>query len=156
MTDEAPRRSSIATLPYRILLEISSLVAARPKLWTSTARKLVGGVIFVALVDLNSTHVRDFVRELVAAWRTVQTQAKMGAIGAALDAEYASYSRYTPVADFEAFVRTWVEGHGEDPVADSWGAPIALELDGVRYRLRSSGPDGICDTADDVVYAGGP
>lgn len=62
----APRstsdRSRLASFPYRAVVELSSLPAAQRRLWSGTTRKLIGAFIVLALVDLNSSHVRDVVR----------------------------------------------------------------------------------------------
>jgi hypothetical protein len=151
-----PERNWLAALPYRVLLEVSALVAAGPKIWSGTARKLAGAVLLVALVDLNTSHVRNVIRGLVTSWQSSQTRMKMGAISAALDAEYASYARYPPPDQFHHFVRSWVQGQGEDPASDYWGSPIALSVDGIRYELWSCGRDTECGTEDDIRYRGGP
>ena len=155
MSETARPKSGIAALVYRVLVEVGSLVGTRQRLWTSTARKLVGGFVFLALVDLNSSHVRDFVRALVASWRVSQTQMKMGAVAAALDAEYASHARYPPPGEFQAYVRQWVVSTGEDPAADDWGTPLLYHVEGAGYELLSCGPDRACQTTDDVRYRGG-
>ena len=155
MTAPPGSRRRLQTLPFRALLEMSSLVSAQRGVWTRTARKLVGAFIVLALVDLNSSHVRDVVRGLVASWQEAETQAKMGAIAAALDAEFASLSRYPDPAEFQAFVRAWIPGQGTDPAADYWGTPIVLAVDGMGYELLSCGRDGTCGTGDDLRRRGG-
>lgn len=148
-------RRRLRTLPFRALLEMSSLVSGSRGIWTRTTRKLVGAVIVLALVDLNSSHVRDVVRGLVASWQEAETQAKMGAITAALDAEFASFSRYPDPDGFREFVRHWIPGQDTDPASDYWGTPIVLTVDGMGYELVSCGRDTTCGTADDLLRRGG-
>ena len=147
--------SRLATLPYRAVDELSWLASAPRRLWSRTARKLVGAFIVLALVDLNSTHVRDVVRGLVDSWQAAQTRMKMGAIAAVLDAEYASYARYPAPEQFHALVREWIPGQDTDPARDYWGSPILLEVDGVYYELVSCGRDTVCGSADDIRRRGG-
>ena len=152
---ERSGRSRVATLPYRAVIELSSLVAAQRRLWASTSRKLIGAFIVLALVDLNSSHVRDVVRALVASWQGAQTQMKMGAIAAVLDAEYASFARYPEPHDFHELVREWIPGQETDPARDSWGSLITLTVEGVYYELHSCGRDTVCGTDDDIRRHGG-
>jgi hypothetical protein len=156
LNEPNPGRSRLATLPFRVLLELAALVAAAPRIWNSTTRKLLAAVFLVALVDLNSGHVRDLVRGLVTSWQSSQVLMQLGAIAGALDAEYASYSRYPEPGRFHEFVRTWVKGHPDDPSRDHWGSPIGFAPDGARYELWSCGRDRACGTADDIRYSGGP
>jgi hypothetical protein len=142
-------------LPYRVVAEMSSLTSAQRRLWSSTTRKLVGAFIVLALVDLNSSHVRDVVRGLVGSWQASQTQMKMGAIAAVLDAEYASFARYPPPDQFHALVREWIQSPGTDPARDYWGSPILLTVEGVYYELVSCGRDTVCGTEDDIRRRGG-
>lgn len=156
--DPRPRRSGrsrLAALPYRAVAELSSLTAGQRRVWSSTTRKLVGAFILIALVDLNSSHVRDVVRGLVGSWQDSQTLMKMGAIAAVLDAEYASYARYPDPHVFHALVRDWIPGQDTDPALDYWGSPILLKVDGVYYELVSCGRDTLCGTADDIRRRGG-
>lgn len=148
-------RSRLATLPYRAVVELSSLVSAHRRLWSRTTHKLIGAFILLALVDLNSSHVRDVVRGLVGSWQAAQTQMKMGAIAAVLDAEYASYARYPEPHAFHALVREWIPGQDSDPARDYWGSPILLEVEGVYYELVSCGRDTVCGTEDDIRRRGG-
>jgi hypothetical protein len=148
-------RSRLAVLPFRFLLEIGSIVSAQRGTWTRTARKLVGAFIVLALVDLNSSHVRDFVRALVRSWQEAQTQTRMGSLAAALDAEFASYSRYPDPEAFHEFARTWVDSTDGDPARDHWGTLITLSVDGVAYELVSCGRDTLCGTTDDLRRRGG-
>ena len=156
MTPPPPERNWLAALPYRILLELSGLVSAGPKIWSGTTKKLLGAVLLVALVDVNTSHVRNVIRGLVTSWQASQTQMKMGAIAAALDAEYATYARYPEPDQFLHFVRSWVEGQGEDPASDYWGSPIAFAADGVNYELWSCGRATECGPDYDIRYRGGP
>jgi hypothetical protein len=142
-------------LPYRAVAEMSSLTSAQRRLWSSTTRKLVGAFIVLALVDLNSSHVRDVVRGLVASWQASQTEMKMGAIAAALDAEYASAAQYPAADRFHEFVRTWVTAQEGDPARDYWGSLIAFTPEGVYYELHSCGKDTICGSDDDIRRRGG-
>lgn len=134
---------------------MSSLTSAQRRLWSGTTRKLVGAFIVLALVDLNSSHVRDVVRGLVSSWQASQTLQKMGAIAAVLDAEYASYARYPAPDDFHAFIREWIPGQESDPARDYWGSLILLTVDGVYYDLVSCGRDTVCGTEDDIRRRGG-
>jgi hypothetical protein len=133
-----------------VLAEVSASNLALRRLWSRTARKLVGVVIVLALVDLNSTHVRDVVRSLVASWQEAQTLDQMAEIAAALDAEYASLGYYPAPEAFHDFARQWVHGIDGDPARDQWGSLIVLTVDGVHYELRSCGPDAVCETKDDI------
>ena len=155
MSAEPPPRNRLATLPYRALLEVSSVVKTQRGVWTGTTRKLVGAFIVLALVDLNSSHVRDVVRGLVTSWQASQTEMKMGAIAAALDAEYASAARYPGPEQFHEFVRTWVEAPEGDPARDYWGGLIHFTPEGVYYELHSCGKDTVCGSADDIRRRGG-
>jgi hypothetical protein len=49
---EAPERNRLATLPYRAIVEVSSLMKTQRGVWTRTARKLVGAFIVLALGPL--------------------------------------------------------------------------------------------------------
>lgn len=155
----APRspseRGRLASLPYRAVVELPSLTAAQRRLWSGTTRKLIGAFIVLALVDLNSSHVRDVVRGLVDSWQASQTLMKMGAIAAVLDAEYASHARYPAPHEFQAMVREWIPGQASDPARDYWGSPIVLTIDGVYYELVSCGRDGVCGSEDDIRRRGG-
>jgi hypothetical protein len=142
-------------LPYRVVAEMASLTSAQRRLWSGTTRKLVGAFIVLALVDLNSSHVRDVVRGLVGSWQASQTLMKMGAIAAVLDAEYASYARYPAPDQFHGFVREWIPGQDSDPARDYWGSPIVLTVDGVYYELVSCGRDTVCGSEDDIRRRGG-
>jgi hypothetical protein len=148
-------RSRLASLPFRVVAEISSSASTQRGLWARTARKLVGALIVLALVDLNSTHVRDVVRGLVASWQEAQTLNQMGSIAGALDAEYASYARYPDPEAFPEFVRQWVEVIEGDPARDRWGTLITLQVDGYGYELLSCGRDTVCGTGDDIRRRGG-
>jgi hypothetical protein len=123
-------------------------------------RRLVGLGILLYLVDLNSTHVRDFVSGLVRAWRDQQTLTEMSAIAAALDAEHVSLHRYPDSSELAGFIRQWIpDTRGRDPSVDHWGVPFRLELEeedsaSVGYVLRSCGPDRICGTEDDITRRG--
>lgn len=150
-----PERNRLATLPYRAMVEVSSLMKTQRGVWTRTARKLVGAFIVLALVDLNSSHVRDVVRGLVMSWQASQTEMKMGAIAAALDAEYASAAQYPPADQFHEFVRTWVSGQEGDPARDYWGSLITFVPEGVSYLLHSCGKDTVCGSEDDIRRRGG-
>jgi hypothetical protein len=150
-----PERNRVATLPYRFVLEASTLMKAQRGVWTRTTRKLVGAFIVLALVDLNSSHVRDVVRGLVASWQASQTEMKMGAIAAALDAEYASAGRYPSADQFHEFVRTWVAGQDGDPARDYWGSLITFSPEGPYYELHSCGTDTVCGSEDDIRRRGG-
>jgi hypothetical protein len=152
---DAGRRGRLAALPFRSLVEMSAFVAAQRGAWSRTARKLVGAFIVLALVDLNSTHVRDVVRGLVASWQEAETLNKMGIIAATMDAEYASYGRYPEPEAFHDFVRQWVESFEGDPARDYWGTLIVVTVDGVGYELASCGRDRACGTADDLRRRGG-
>jgi hypothetical protein len=154
--NEPPARNRLAVLPYRVLLELSALIASAPRLWRSTTRKLVGALVLVALVHVNTSHVQGVIHRLVLSWQSSQTQMKMGAIAAALDAEYASHARYPEPDQFHHFVRTWVDGRGEDPASDYWGYPFSFSTNGSMYWLGSCGRDAQCGTDDDIRYEGGP
>jgi hypothetical protein len=152
---EAPQRKRLLILPFRAIAEVSALMKTQRGVWTSTARKLVGAFIVLALVDLNSSHVRDVVRGLVTSWQASQTEMKMGAIAAALDAEYASYARFPSADQFHEFVRTWIPGQEGDPARDYWGSLITLTPEGVSYELHSCGKDTVCGSQDDIRRRGG-
>jgi len=152
---EAPARNRLLTLPYRAIVEVASLMKTQRGVWTSTARKLVGAFIVLALVDLNSSHVRGVVRGLVTSWQASQTEMKMGAIAAALDAEYASSARYPSAEAFNEFVRTWISGKEGDPARDYWGSLITFMPEGVYYELHSCGKDTVCGSEDDIRHRGG-
>ena len=152
---KAPERNRLATLPYRAILEVSALMKTQRGVWTSTTRKLVGAFIVLALVDLNSSHVRGVVRGLVTSWQASQTEMKMGAIAAALDAEYASSARYPSAEEFHEFVRTWVSAQEGDPARDYWGSVMTFTPEGVYYELHSCGKDTVCGSEDDIRRRGG-
>jgi hypothetical protein len=118
-------------------------------------RRVLGIGLLLYLVDLNSTHVRDFVVALVRSWRDAETQHEMSAIGAALEAEYATMRRYPRPDDLPEFIRQWLPAtKGRDPSLDRWGSPFRLELEGASYVLRSCGPDLTCGNEDDLERRG--
>jgi hypothetical protein len=142
-------------LPFRALVETSAFTAAQRRVWSRTTRKLVAVFIVLALVDLNSTRVHGLMRGLVASWQEAETLHRMGSLAAALDAEFASSSRYPDAEAFHDFARAWIDGLDHDPAADYWGGPITLRVEGVGYELVSCGRDTVCGTADDLRRRGG-
>jgi hypothetical protein len=127
--------------------EASTLRAVLAKI----TRRVVGLGILLYLVDLNSTHVRDFVSALVRSWRDYQTLHEMSAIASALDAEHVSLHRYPDPDELAGFIQHWIpDTRGRDPSVDQWGVPFQLELKTVGYALRSCGPDRMCGTEDDI------
>lgn len=119
-------------------------------------RRVLGIGLLLYLVDLNSTHVRDFVVALVRSWRDAETQHEMSAISAALDAEYASLHRYPRPDELPEFIQRWLPPNkGRDPSLDQWGGAFQLELEAGGYVLRSCGPDLTCGNEDDLEHRSG-
>ena len=119
-------------------------------------RRVLGVGLLLYLVDMNSTHVRDYVAALVHSWRDSETMNEMSAIGAALDAEHISMRHYPEPEALADFIRQWLPAtKGHDPAVDQWGGAFRLEVQTVGYILRSCGPDALCGTDDDIERRGG-
>jgi hypothetical protein len=141
--------------PYRLLADLFSHLPAAARSWPRFLRFAAALGILVICIDLNSTHVRGVVQGLVHSWSSAQAAHELAEIAAALDAEYASHSRYPDASDFEAFVRRWVKGKQRDPAHDRWGMPVRYRHEGTRFELLSCGPDVECGTRDDIRRQGG-
>jgi hypothetical protein len=114
-------------------------------------RRVMGVALVLYLVDLNSTHVRDYVSALVHSWQDSETLHEMSAISGALDAEHISMHRYPSPDELPDFIRQWMPAtKGRDPSVDQWGVAYQLEPLAVGYILRSCGPDATCSTKDDI------
>jgi hypothetical protein len=60
-------------------------------------------------------------------------------------------STFEPIVEAHPHVWVWQRyANG----ADVWGRPVRYSPDGTRFELRSAGPDGVFDTADDIVMMG--
>ncbi len=126
------------------------------KVLARVARRAVGIGLLLYLVDMNSTHVRDYVSSLVRSWRESETLQEMSAIANALDAEHISLRRYPAPDELADFIRQWIPAtKGRDPSVDQWGMAFQREPETVGYVLRSCGPDGTCGTEDDIERRGG-
>jgi len=75
---------------------------------------------------------------------------EMRTLKAALTAYSAQEGAY-PSGDWSALAALVPANIGALPQSDPWGAPYAYTSDGSTYEIRSSGPDGSMETADDVV-----
>jgi hypothetical protein len=105
---------------YRLLLELTYR-RQRSHFWVRFLKKLIPVLLLIYLIDVNSRHFREIVGQLNAWWGTAQTRMEMGAIAAALDAEFASTARYPETKDFEDFVRHWVRPMGTIAIPTTTG-----------------------------------
>jgi hypothetical protein len=151
-----PRPHPWSVAFYRVLLELNYR-RQRSHFWARFLKKLIPVLLLIYLIDVNARHFHEIVGQLNAWWGTAQTRMEMGAIAAALDAEFASTERYPEPKDFKDFVRHWVRPHGRDrdPYHDRWGQPFQLRVEHTYYEILSCGPDRLCGTADDIRRVGG-
>lgn len=68
--------------------------------------------------------------------------------------QYAATHGALPEGDIHAIMRVLVPAYLPRPMTSSHGAPIVYRKIGPRFELRSPGPDGQLDTADDLLVTG--
>ncbi len=68
--------------------------------------------------------------------------------------QYAAMHGTLPDGDIRAIMRVLVPTYLPRPITSSHGAPIVYRKFDTRFELRSPGPDGQLDTADDLRVTG--
>ncbi|MCS7313491.1 MAG: hypothetical protein NZ742_11375, partial [Acidobacteria bacterium] len=68
--------------------------------------------------------------------------------------QYMAETGQPPPGDIEVLMRALVPRYLPQPVTETHGMPIQCFVEGNRFELRVTGPDGQFHTNDDIVVAG--
>jgi general secretion pathway protein G len=116
---------------------------------------LIGSVSAV-YTDLPE-QMKRFYDDGIEATQQVCTAGDLRSMSVMLDANYVLDRRLPSEEEFKSWLTvTFKENNVKDLAEDHWGNRYiyAVSEDGRSYRLRSAGPDGIAETADDMIKSG--
>ncbi|GAB6096243.1 hypothetical protein JCM14469_24960 [Desulfatiferula olefinivorans] len=120
-------------------------------------RRLIVSGLALGVIAGNADQITEFFDDTVLQARLLATAADLRSIGLMLDHHFLKRGRYPRDADFLAWMaRTFKENPVHTLGLDHWERPLIYEnrLSGKGFVLKSTGPDGLADTSDDMIITG--
>lgn len=122
---------------------------------------LMGLVVMIGTAGAMTTDLpqdmMQILKDTLAATQQVTTAGDMHSISVMLDSKYIMDRRLPSEDGFNAWLgQTFKENSVKDLALDHWGHPYIYRVlkKNRRYRLISTGPDGIEGTNDDMIKTG--